>query len=136
MSAKKKQIWVENPEWEPWSHAEKRLLPQLQVNVWGFIAMLLLRNKTNNSLASFATCLSRQRSGHERTTISSLHVCTNWPHTTRTVVHGHPQLSPKCRQSNHISFDVFDRCCCKVETRAYEMPRSCGKRLGGFAITT
>jgi len=36
----------------------------------------LLRNKDqqqNNPLASFATCLCRQRSGHEWTASSSLH---------------------------------------------------------------
>jgi len=27
-----------------WSHAAKRLLPQLEVNIWRFIAVLLLRN--------------------------------------------------------------------------------------------
>jgi len=38
--------------------------------------MLLLRNKDqqlNNPRASFATCLCSQRSGQERTAISSLH---------------------------------------------------------------
>jgi len=43
--------------------------------------MILLRNKDqqqNNPLASFAICLSRQRSGHERIAISLLH-------NTRTV---------------------------------------------------
>jgi len=37
---------------------------------------------------------------------------------------------------NHISFDVFDRCFCKVETRAYETLHSCAKRLWGLALTT
>jgi len=38
--------------------------------------MVLLRNKNqqqNNSLASYATCLCRQRSRHERTANSLLH---------------------------------------------------------------
>jgi len=38
--------------------------------------MLLLRNKDqwqNNPLASFATCFSRKKSGHEWTASSSLH---------------------------------------------------------------
>jgi len=48
----------------------------------------------------------------------------------RTAVHGHPQLSLKCRLPNRISLDVFDRYFCKVETRACETLRSCAKRLG------
>jgi len=67
---------VENTQCEPWSHTEKRLLLQLEVNVGGFIAVLLSRNEdqqSNNPLASFATFLCRQRSGHERYA-TSLHV--------------------------------------------------------------
>jgi len=54
----------------------------------------------------------------------------------RTTVHGHPQLSLMCRLPNRISFDVFDRCFCKVETRVCETLGSCAKRLGGLAVTT
>jgi len=54
----------------------------------------------------------------------------------RTAVHGHPQLSLKCRLSNRVSFDVFDQCFCKVETRVRETLRSCAKRLRGLAVTT
>ena len=46
---------------QKWQHC---LLPQLEVNIWRFIAVLLLRSKDrkyNNPLASFATCLCRQR---------------------------------------------------------------------------
>jgi len=53
-----------------------------------------------------------------------------------TAVRGHPQLSLKCRLSNRISVDVFDRCFYKVETRACETPRSCAQRLRGLAVTT
>jgi len=66
----KKQIWVEkNPQWEPWSHAAKHLLPYIEVNIWRFLAVLYRNNdqEYNNPLASFATCLCRQRSEHERT---------------------------------------------------------------------
>jgi len=48
----------------------------------------------------------------------------------RTAVHDRPQLSLKCRLSNRISFDVFDRCFCDVETVVREMLLSCAKRLG------
>jgi len=54
----------------------------------------------------------------------------------RTAVHDHPQLSLKRRQPNRISFDVFDRCFCKVETRVCETLLSCAKRFGGLAVTT
>ena len=53
-----------------------------------------------------------------------------------TAVHGHLQLFLKCRLPNHISFDIFDRCFCKVETRACETLRSSAQRLGGPAVTT
>jgi len=33
----------------------------------------------------------------------------------RTGIHGHPQLSLKCRLPNRISFDVFDRCSAKFK---------------------
>jgi len=36
----------------------------------------------------------------------------------QTAVCGHPQLSLQCRLQNRISFEVFDRYFCKVETRA------------------
>jgi len=55
---------------------------------------------------------------------------------TATAVHGHPQLSLKCRLPNRIRFDVFDRCFCKVETRSCETLRSCAQRLGRLAVTT
>jgi len=42
----------------------------------------------------------------------------------------------KCRLPNRISFDVFDRCFCKFDTRACETLRSCPMRLGGLAVTT
>ena len=77
----KKQIWVKKLSvgaLHGW-HAEKRLLPWLEANIWGFIAVLFLRNKTHNRTircASFATFLCSQRSGQERTAISSLHVWT------------------------------------------------------------
>jgi len=51
------------------------------------------------------------------------------------MVIGHSQLPLKCRLSNRISFDLFYRCICKVETRACETLRSCAKRLGGLAVT-
>jgi len=35
-----------------------------------------------------------------------------------------------------FSFDVLDRCFCKVETMACETLRSCTKRLVGVAVTT
>jgi len=54
----------------------------------------------------------------------------------RNTVHGHPQLSLKCRLLNRISFDVFDQSFCKVTMRAFEMLRSCAKRFGGLAVTT
>jgi len=54
----------------------------------------------------------------------------------RTTVHDHPQLSLRCRLPNHINFDVFDRCFCKVETRVCEALLSCVKRLGDLAVTT
>ena len=47
-------------QWEPWLHAEKCLLPQLEVNVWWLVDMLLLRNKDQhlvNPLVRFATGL-------------------------------------------------------------------------------
>jgi len=49
----------------------------------------------------------------------------------QTTVHGHPHLSLMCRLSNRISFNVLDRCFCKVETRPCETLRSCAKRLRG-----
>jgi len=52
------------------SHAVKRLLPLFEVNLWIFVAILLLRSKDqsqNNTLASFATCLCRKKSGHDWT---------------------------------------------------------------------
>ena len=61
------------------SHATKRLLPRRKVNIWRFVAMLLLRNKDqqkNNPLATFVTRLYRQRRGHEWTASSSLHDTT------------------------------------------------------------
>jgi len=70
----------QTPQWEPWSHAEIRLLSQLEANVSTFIAVLLLRNEDhqwNNPLASFRTWLCRQRSWQERTAISL--------HDTKTV---------------------------------------------------
>ena len=42
----------------------------------------------------------------------------------------------KYRLPNRIGFDVFDRCFCKVETRACETLPICAKRLGGLATTT
>jgi len=39
-------------------------------------------------------------------------------------------LSLKCSLPNHISFDVFNRCFCKVETRACETQRNCAKPRG------
>jgi len=48
---------------------------------------------------------------------------------------GHPQLSLKCRLPNCISFDVFDRCFCKVETRACEMLLGFAEQLRGLVVT-
>jgi len=48
----------------------------------------------------------------------------------RTALHDHPQLHLKCRLPNRISFDVFDQCFCKVETRVGETLLSCTKGLG------
>ena len=42
----------------------------------------------------------------------------------------------KCKLPNRISFDVFGRCFCKVETRLCETLRSCAMRLRGLAVTT
>jgi len=56
--------------------AAKRILPQLEVNLSRYFVMLLLRNKDHqkfSSLASFATCLCKQRSAHEWIASSSLH---------------------------------------------------------------
>jgi len=41
-----------------------------------------------------------------------------------------------CQIVGPISFNVFDRCLCKIETRACETLRSCTKRLGGLAVWT
>jgi len=54
----------------------------------------------------------------------------------RSAVHDHPQLFLKCRLPNRITVEVFDRCFCKVETRACETLHSCAKRLGGLEVTT
>ena len=54
----------------------------------------------------------------------------------RATIHGHPQLFLKHKLPNRICFGVFDRCFCKVETRACETLLSCAKRLGGLAVTT
>jgi len=43
----------------------------------------------------------------------------------RTTVPDHSHLSLKCRQPNRISFDVFDRCFRKVETRVCETLLNC-----------
>jgi len=49
-------------------------------------------------------------------------------------------VAPNCLKfrllPNRISFDVFDRCFCKFETRACETLRSCGKRFVGLAVRT
>jgi len=47
-------------------------------------------------------------------------------------------LNPSCFWSvgNTSSFDIFDQCFCKVETRACESLRSFTKRLGGLVATT
>jgi len=45
MSTKKADLGGKNPQWEPWLQVEKRLLPQREVNVYRFIAVLLLQNK-------------------------------------------------------------------------------------------
>jgi len=57
-----------------------------------------------------------------------------WINHTRTAVYDHPQLSLKCRLPNPISFDVFDRCFCKVATWVCETLFSCAERLGGLAL--
>jgi len=51
---------------------------------------------------------------------------------THEPLHVVTQLSLQCwlPVANRIS---FDRCFCKVETRASETRRSCAKRLGGLA---
>jgi len=54
----------------------------------------------------------------------------------RTAVRSDTRLSLKCRLPNRITFDVCDRCFCKVETRACETLPSCAKRIGGLAVTT
>ena len=46
----------------------------------------------------------------------------------RTAVHNNAHLSLTCRLPNHICFDVFDRCFCKVETRVCETLLSRVKR--------
>jgi len=48
----------------------------------------------------------------------------------RTAVYA-PQLSLKYRLPNRTGIS-FDRCFCKVETRACETVPSCAKRLGGL----
>jgi len=58
------------------SHAAKRLISQLEVNTRRFVAMLLLHSRDqqwNTSVTSLATCLCRQKSGHEWTASSPLH---------------------------------------------------------------
>jgi len=47
-----------------------------------------------------------------------------------------PNWSLKCRLPNRISFDVFRRCFCKVETTACETLRSSAQRLDGLAVTS
>jgi len=37
--------------------------------------------------------------------------------TNSRAIQGHHQLSLKCKLPNRMSFDVFDLCFCKVETR-------------------
>ena len=55
---KKPNLWIlasKKPNWQSW----------LEVNIWKFVAVILLRNKGreyNNPLASFAPCLCWQRS--------------------------------------------------------------------------
>jgi len=53
----------------------------------------------------------------------------------RTAVHGHPQLSLKCKLPNRIWFDVFDRCFLKGGTRECETLNNCAKRLGQWFPT-
>ena len=83
----------------------KRLRPQREVNIWTFIAVLLLRNNDqdyNNPLRSFATCLCRQRSEHKRTGHCAKRIggladttlpCPEWP---RVHLSG-PAYMPSCR---------------------------------------
>jgi len=65
-----------------------------------------------------------------------LNKLTKYKPPYNVTLQGRPHLSLKCRLPNRNSFDVFDRCFCKVETRACETLRSCAKRLGGLAVTT
>ena len=53
----------------------------------------------------------------------------------QTAAHGHSQLCLKCRLPNRISFEVFDWCFGKVETRACEMLRSFSARLFPLHVT-
>ena len=81
--------------------------------------------------------LGRNRSlsvGADMSELQSYHcVFEQINHIGTTIQHGHLQSSLKCRLPNRIS---FDRCFCKVKTRACETLRSCAQRLGGLAVTT
>ena len=65
----------------------------------------------------------------------NLTFCLNnlrWSHTA-AFWHDPSRL---CKLRNRISFDIFDSCLGKVETRACVTLRSCAKRLGVPAVTT
>jgi len=119
---------------EPWSHAEKRLLPYTK---WMFEHLLpchCYATKTNSRTIRqqvLTICLCWQRSE-----LQSHHCMFEQINHIGTAVHGHPQLSLKWRLPNRIRFDVFDPCFCKVQTRACETPCSCAQRLGGLAVKT
>jgi len=97
-----------------------------RLNVWRFIAIFCYAIKTNSR--TIRSQVSQPASAGKGTNMSEQikHI--------RTVVHSQPN-SLKCKLANRISFNVFDRCFCRVETKSCEKLRICAKRLGGLAVT-
>jgi len=95
------------------------------VNIWRFIAVLLLRNKDqecNNALASFATCLCWQR--------SELHTCTKRRFFLRRF--RDPIWVPRIRENYHRVPAVREN---RVRTDPYRAPniflkKNLAKRVG------
>ena len=97
-----------------------------RLNVWRFIAIFCYAIKTNSR--TIRSQVSQPASAGKGTNMSEQikHI--------RTAVHSQPN-SLKCKLPNRISFNVFDRCFCRVETKSCEKLRICAKRLGGLAVT-
>ena len=116
----------------------KRLLPYMK---WMFEHLLpyycyatkTSRKTIRQEISQFASA----GKGADMSELQSHHCMFEQINHIGTAVHGHPQLSLKCRLKNRIRFDVFDRCFCKGETRACETLRSCGQHYAGvLAVTT